>query len=521
MAYRGARRRRPMPMRGYGPVIVFATLFAVMLVLVPAKSPTTSLAAIGPGPVTPNEVASGGDTVRPCPDGRTTQITADPYAPPCLEWTGADNGGATYRGVTSDTITVSYRNSGEMADMAASVPSESMPAGIDPSLMGDAAMAGTLDALVEYFNRNFQFYGRRIKLVRFEASGNALQELTGAGQQQAEADAVHVLSEIEAFADVSGTPTQPYASALAAKKVISLAAPSPSDQYFASRRPFVWSFMPSCTTTARASSELLAKSLAGKPARWAGDPALQGATRRIAVISPEGQEYQACTAAGLEVLRAAGADAVTLSYPLDIGNLAKAAEDLLNRLVVERITTVALAGDPLLPMNLTGAATKVGYRPEWVIMGNALSDNELLSQLYDQSQWAHAFGISVMGRPLGGKESPAYRAFKSVRPNEEPGLVVDGVYNQLYLLAIGIQMAGPNLTPESYERGMLAYPEHTGPSGTWRFEPGRFTPQTSAQLLWWDTTATGSNGAKGAFRYAGESWPIGRAPAGEPAVFTR
>src|SRR5690606_5149598 len=104
---------------------------------------------------------------------------------------------------------------------------------------------------------------------------------------------------------------------------------------------------------------------------------------------------------------------------------------------------------------------------------------------------------------------------------EEPNFIVDAMYQQLYLLAIGIQMAGPDLTPESFERGMFAYPAHTGPSGTWRFAPGRYTPQTSASPLWWDPTAPGADGSRGAYRYVGEPYPIGRAPSGEPAVFAR
>ncbi|MEZ5237954.1 MAG: hypothetical protein R2716_03045 [Microthrixaceae bacterium] len=57
---------------------------------------------------------------------------------------------------------------------------------------------------------------------------------------------------------------------------------------------------------------------------------------------------------------------------------------------------------------------------------------------------------------------------------DEPG-VVDLIYNQLYMLAIGIQMAGPNLTPASFEKGMFDYPRRTGPSG-----PGASVRTTTA-----------------------------------------
>ena len=45
----------------------------------------------------------------------------------------------------------------------------------------------------------------------------------------------------------------------------------------------------------------------------------------------------------------------------------------------------------------------------------------------------------------------------------------------MYMLAIGLQMAGPNLTPESFEQGMFAYPGGLGPLGSWKFGPGDYS----------------------------------------------
>jgi hypothetical protein len=45
----------------------------------------------------------------------------------------------------------------------------------------------------------------------------------------------------------------------------------------------------------------------------------------------------------------------------------------------------------------------------------------------------------------------------AVRPDEEPIELVDILYYQLYLVALGVQMAGPTLTPETFEAGLHAY----------------------------------------------------------------
>ncbi len=42
--------------------------------------------------------------------------------------------------------------------------------------------------------------------------------------------------------------------------------------------------------------------------------------------------------------------------------------------------------------------------------------------------------------------------------NDEPAFSVDLIYYQMYMLAIGLQGAGPNLTPASFERGHVRLP---------------------------------------------------------------
>ena len=49
-----------------------------------------------------------------------------------------------------------------------------------------------------------------------------------------------------------------------------------------------------------------------------------------------------------------------------------------------------------MPIYLTKAATEQNYFPEWVITGTVLTDTTALGRLYDQKQWAHAFGLSSL-----------------------------------------------------------------------------------------------------------------------------
>lgn len=91
--------------------------------------------------------------------------------------------------------------------------------------------------------------------------------------------------------------------------------------------------------------------------------------------------------------------------------------------------------------------------------------------------------------------------------------MVEILYSSLYLLALGIHQAGPNLTPATFEQGMFAYPEATGAAGTWSFGPGRYTPARDAREIYWDPKRTSpANGKLGSYV---ETEPGRRRRAGE------
>jgi len=107
-----------------------------------------------------------------------------------------------------------------------------------------------------------------------------------------------------------------------------------------------------------------------------------------------------------------------------------------------------------------------------------------------------------------------------VRPDDEPAAGVEELYYQMYLLVIGIQMAGPHLTPETFQQGMFSYPGAFGPRGTWDFGPGDHTPTNDYREIWWDPDRISDQDARpGAWvqlgngrRWSPQHPPQGRAP---------
>ena len=448
-----------------------------------------------------------------CSD-RTVMIPNDPYSPPCYEFTG-DNGGATSRGVTSDEIVVSIR---ELEGPSA--------AEIFTSLSGEQvndspeSTKDTVIALTEYFNQHFQFYGRKMRVEIFKGQGNGASELLGGAKEKALADAIKVSDEIRAFVDLSGI-TLPYANALSEQRVVNLGAPYPSRNWFVQRSPYAWSFFPDGTSVVEAHSAWIKARLVGSNADYAG-PAYQGKPRKYAVLAPENAEYQESVQAYIAEVEKAGFEiSLNLTYKLDLNSMPNQASNIVAQLKDAGITSVLAACDPvMLAIGLAPKANEQDYQPEWITAGLAFVDQDIVSQLIDERQWGRAFGIAYNAEPEPLRSSLPYAAYKSVRPNDEPAFAFELLYYQMYMLAIGLQMAGPNLTPESFEQGMFSYPGGLGALGSWKFGPGDYSGTDDVREIWWDPDRISIQNNKpgawvqlnGGARYLPDQMPQGPAP---------
>jgi hypothetical protein len=160
------------------------------------------------------------------------------------------------------------------------------------------------------------------------------------------------------------------------------------------------------------------------------------------------------------------------------------------------------------------------YYPEFVIVGTALTDTDIVGQLWNQNEAKHAFGVSSLQAPVPATQTIAYEAYKTVR-QDEPAFSVDLIYYQMQMMAIGLQMAGPTLNPQTFEKGMFAYPPKLGPAGYWVFGQHDYTAANDVREIYWDPTATSTyNGKKGAFKEPnpGVRWKQGEIPPGDPTI---
>ncbi|HEX7166289.1 MAG TPA: ABC transporter substrate-binding protein, partial [Acidimicrobiales bacterium] len=458
--------------------------------------------------------SNAGGKTGPCA-GREKQIQGDPYSPPCIAWQG-DNGGATARGVTASEILVTARilnEKGFQQTLALLAGAEITDRPED--------VERTIAALAAFFNKHYQFYGRKLNMKFYKGQGSSTTELLGGGQTEAQADA-RTVADFGAFAEINGG-TPPFSDALAQKKVIAFGAPYLSRKWFLDHRPWNWSVATDCSIITESVSEFVEKQLLGKNAVHAGE-GIKGKPRSFAVLAPENPWYQECVDDGEARMKKAtghGFDA-RIAYKLDINSMSNQAASIIAKLQAEGSTTVLCGCDPIMPVFLSSKAQEQGYNPEWIITGTALTDWDVVGQLYDQNQWRHAFGVSYLGKQLPIRAGLGYAAYKSIRPNDEPAFAVEAIYAQMAMLAIGIQMAGPQLTPQTFEQGMFNYPGGTGPFGTWGFDADSYTPTQDYRILWWNADGTSStNNKKGRYEeaYGDKRFKLGDLPREDPKVF--
>src|SRR5690606_30985165 len=140
------------------------------------------------------------------------------------------------------------------------------------------------------------------------------------------------------------------------------------------------------------------------------------------------------------------------AYVLDLGTMSDQATRIIADFKDRGITTILCGCDSILPVFLSGVANREKYYPEFIIVGTALTDSDIVGQLWKPEFASHAFGVSPLDGFVPSTQTIAYAAYKSVR-DDEPAFTVDLIYYQMYQLAIGIHMAGPNLTPQTLDAG--------------------------------------------------------------------
>ena len=524
----------------------------------------------GTSNVLPVKAAS---TVDPWCDTATGRIKIPSlYAPPCVPPLQGSNGGATYQGVTATSITVAVPypqpNAEAQAVLAAAGDNDTQ-----------SQVNQTTQDYVNEFMHHVNTYGRTINLKFFESNVNPADSSNPAAQNsQAQADAITVVKQLKAFASLGdATDPQAFENYLVANQIpcISCTTTLPAS-YYLQRAPYVWgNGLPDETEDYSMRAEVICDEINPYPPQWVGGSTnpevnLKALKHRVYGLLWPGtssNEYQ--PGEQFFVQRLQQECGITFkdnfSYDLtgDITNPAEAQQQagtFMAKFSTDGVSDVVFVGDPVTPVYFTSGATKQQYFPEWIQTGSALTDTAIFGRVYDQSQWVHNFGFSALADRVQLADEPAYSVYSWEYQKAPPAASGFGVqYALAYPLVLGINLAGPQLTPATYQCGMPPYTAKTneGQPCVGQNYPGIFgypisptawrtrvtNPVLSwgdklwpwddynqtddGTLVWWDPNATGpaENGVvgKGLYQYpfGGKRYMYGSFPKGQVPWFDR
>lgn len=457
------------------------------------------------------------------PDGSVTQ-TFDPQSPPCIaSWDDRKgNGGATSPGVSETEIRVA-------------MPLNSTNGPTYPGLK----------PIVDFLNSHFQLYGRRIVVVPFTSATADDTEFNNPSKERADAAAItqlNVFASIDFVDPLSYNWSLPvFRDILTKHKIVSIAGgemtPYGTSAQMSAHAPYEWSYSPTIDDVVRSYATAVCRQLAGRPATHAPDAALHTKTRKFAVVLPSDDQIggpfpgladllkilDGCGIHAPKVVRFTGASEQALSLG---GSFSQLQNDGVTSLVYFPFVGAST------PQSPPTVAAGIGYSPEWVLIG---WNNYLTASMLNNpsSETKGAFGIGMWNLFLPPGQEFWGQSFIAGGGGQEAvsaGTYANGraFYNEMLLLASGIQMAGPNLTPATFAEGLRStdFPNPRAGSAPFHqahvgFGQGDVTMTDDYLAFWLDTRMSGAEvntrpnaneyqamcNVEGGRRWTEQTWP--------------
>jgi len=422
---------------------------------------------------------------------------------------GTNSSGATAKGVKANTITiVIYKlKSDDQVDAVIGGQSDysTDPAVYDDMVRGYAAWA----------SRHFQTWGRKVEVKIFQSEA--------ADASASRAEATRIDEELNAFL-VAGALDLDFIDEVTRRGVICICGFQLLQKFHTDRAPFVWNAQPSADITNAHIAEFISKKL-GPTADHGGD-GVKGKPRTYGILY--NTQLTKASADDLETRLAAAGIPVRakIGYQSDINTAAQQATNVASQLKQAGITTVLCVCDPIAPFFLYAALDTQAYYPEHFQTAYLYQDAFEAAQFYSNtSQQERNFGISWLPLRLKTEDDPAFQVYRQETKRSEIPLGFGAAFLTISLVHLGMERAGPVLTPDTFEAGMFTVdlPSRGPFETTIDFDPGDYTGASDFQQVWWDKDATAGNGAKGDFRnvnggkrYRAGTWPTTRELAFRP-----
>lgn len=505
-----------------------------------SASPSASASA-GPSPsASPSaqSLAVPQNALRACVGPAPLRQTEDPQSPPCVQyWLGKDNGGATAPGVTRDAIHIA-------------VPTHE-------------GRQKEYTALANHFNKRFEFYGRKLVFEFCNPAGGSTLGSPSEANQNADA--------AQAAAGCGGSGHRPFASTFyrnsngrhymqemgCRHKIIAVGSYTPYDSvYMKQCAPYLYQYLMETDREFAYLGDWACKRLVGRNAVHADGNdgstpgrALNGLKRNFGVFlapyyADDPVARESALRPLLDRLRQCGfpvpADQVIINPVANSGGVTvdpTSANNAILQMKSKNVTSIFCLCNLFGFGALQKAATSQSYRPEWLASSYGPLDIDVSYTLgaSPKDQLANTFGLTFAPRQVNPALEPYNAAVNEGDPSVAPSTTTNDVQNRaeiyrpLLLLASGIQMAGPNLTVQTFRDGLrkAAFPNPATESvaGAVDMPADGWSLTSDAAEWWYSTTAVGphsdSSSNRGTICYVagGERRRIGGWPSGPDPFF--
>jgi hypothetical protein len=447
--------------------------------------------------------------VRRCVGDPPRQIE-DPQSPPCVPYWQGDNGGATSRGVTADTIKIAM-----------------------PTVYTSPLARSVLEG---FFNKRFEFYGRKIQLV--SAGGGS--ECVGFKAAAADLEAHGFFGVLDQNHDDASC----FYAELARRKIVGTSGISLfTESRLRELAPYTWQYPMSDDREFAAIGEWTCNRLVGRNAEFAKGLQLNQPRKFGIIVQYNNPDREPDTSPIEQALRRCGSP---LSAIYRMKQSADGQENLNQSqsaiLAMERanVTSVICLCQIFAEAFLGSYATGQAYFPEWLLSTYGGNDFNFLIRSVgwpESEQRTQILGTSMLPRQANTDDQPFWWMIQEMNPNvrkddlEGYGSNIQNIYRAMLLMASGLQMAGPHLTPESFEAGLhqavFPNPEHRNRPGKVGFADKDHSMTNDTVEFWWSEAEpspddVGSNGGSpGTLCYIdrAERRDNGRFPKGRSTFF--
>jgi len=476
-----------------------------------------------------------------CSGGREFPASLVFYAPACTPGViGAPdpgNGGATYQGVTGNTITVVDYYSDDGPEVDAIDQAQGQFVSFSGEKLWDAAMA-------RFINSHYVLYGRTLKIIPYQGQCQAVPPDTTC--LTAEMDSIVQTYRPYIVLWVNNTLCSTCYAEIAKDQTITMGGLGFSDTLSNELAPYFYSADQSSSRIETAfaqwwCAQMSSVNVPSRTVKYAGNENssqdFNGRPRRLGVLSTNDPDNENTVTSVLEPALASDCgDKVwhTYFYSQDIST---AAQQLTAGLAAmdtssDPATSVLCLCDTVAPQFVFEGASEENYWPEILMANDQLMDLDATAQDYESGvacpsgkscEFSNAFGLSPIDPQPRQGTGPAAAIWSelgetaSLPTTMSSDANADTYLEQYLMMANLIENAGPDLTPANMQaRASSMGSVGGGTSGhqLLGFAPGDWHWTQDDRVVYWDENATSAyNGVAGTFcQVEGSRFNLGQFP---------